>query len=135
MTYADFDIDIPQGRISGQIATRCPQCAEDRKKKNAKPLSVNLDKGVWLCHHCNWTGGLNKKQYALPKWENNTNLPDSVVEWFAKRNIGQQVLIDMKITAIMTFMPQTEKMEKSICFNYFRNGKLINVKYRTFDES
>jgi twinkle protein len=36
----------------------------------------------------------------------------------------------MKITDGKEFMPQTNSERSVICFNYFRDGKLVNVKYR-----
>lgn len=130
MNYSDFNIDIPLNRISGEVYTVCPKCSHDRKKKHVKCLGVNLDKQVWHCNHCQWKGGLTKKTYTIPTWENLTQLPDKVVEWFAKRSISQQVLIDMKVTTAVKFMPQVEKEVNTICFNYFREGQLVNVKYR-----
>jgi twinkle protein len=56
-SFADFQIQIPAGR-SGEIDTLCPQCSSQRKKKHARCLSVNIEKGVWQCNHCGWAGGL-----------------------------------------------------------------------------
>lgn len=135
MSYEQYGIEIPHGKSTGQVYTTCPKCSESRKKKKDKCLGVNLDQGVWHCVHCDWKGSIHKKQYALPVWENKTELPESVVEWFQKRNINQQTLVDMKITTSNVFMPQVEKEVKAICFNYFRDGKLINVKYRDRDKN
>lgn len=129
-TFSDFDIDLPPGRISGQVYAVCPKCSSDRRKKSQKCLSVNLDKGVWNCHHCQWTGSLHKKTYALPAWENKTDLSDKLVEWFLKRNISQATLVSLKITEKKEWMPQVNGERNVICFNYFREGKLVNVKYR-----
>lgn len=130
MTFSDFNIDIPQGRTTGQVYAICPQCSHDRKKKSQKCLGVNLDQGIWHCNHCNWKGSIHKKIYSLPKWENKTTLSDAVLAWFQKRNISQDTLIKMKVTEEMQYMPQLEKVVKVICFNYFRDGKLVNIKYR-----
>ncbi len=130
MTYSDFDIQIPQGRINGQVYTICPKCSQDRKKKTQKCLGVNLDKNIWHCNHCSWKGSLHKKEFVLPKWENKTTLSDKVVTWFLKRNISQQTLIEMKITESKEFMPQVSAERNVICFNYFRDGQLVNIKYR-----
>lgn len=130
MTFADHNINIPQGRISGQVYTVCPECSHERKKKNGKCLSVNIDLGIWNCKNCNWKGSLHKKQYAQPKWENKTALPESLVEWFLQRNIGQEVLKLMKVSSETIWMPQVEANRGCVGFNYFRGGKLVNVKYR-----
>lgn len=132
MTYADFNIDIPRGRTTGQVYTICPQCSHNRKKKNNKCLGVNLDKGIWHCNHseCDWKGSLHKPKHTMPIWENKTNLSEKVVEWFLKRNISQHILTKMQISEQPEFMPQVGGPRNVICFNYFRDGKLINVKYR-----
>lgn len=135
MTYADFDIEIPQGRTTGQVYTKCPKCSQDRKKKNVKCLGVNLDQGIWHCNHCSWKGTIHQKKYDRPKWENKTDLPESIVEWFLKRNIGQDVLREMKITHGIIWMPQCESDRKVMCFNYFRNGELVNTKYRDSEKN
>lgn len=134
-TFADFNIEIPSSKISGQVYTKCPQCSQDRKKKNAKCLSVNIDSGIFNCKNCGWSGSLKKKVFELPKWENRTELPDAIVEFFAQRNIGQEVLKKMKITHGNIFMPQVEKEVHCIHFNYFRNNVLINTKYRDKDKN
>lgn len=129
MTFSDFDIDTGR-KMSGQVQVVCPKCSHDRKKKNLKCLSVNIDKGVWNCHHCNWSGSLHKKQYVLPKWENKTELSEKLVQWFLQRNISQEVLVKMKVTEGTEFMPQEGKEMNVIKFNYFRDGHLINTKFR-----
>src|SRR5690606_38977030 len=47
-----------------------------------------------------------------------------------KRGISQSTLIENQITNGPEWMPQTQKQENTIHFNYFRDGKLVNVKYR-----
>lgn len=138
MTYSDFQIDIPKSKTTGQVYIKCPQCSDDRKKKSVKCLGVNLDLGIWHCSHCNWKGTINqtdKKTYVHPQWKNNTELPDEIVEFFMKRNIRQETLIEMKITKETVWMPQVEKKVGVIAFNYFREGKLVNSKYRDKDKN
>ena len=65
MTYADFNISIPHGRATGEVPTICPQCSHTRKKSNDKCLSVNLDKQVWRCNHCNWSGFLKNSMKKI----------------------------------------------------------------------
>lgn len=132
--YATYGIEIPFGRTTGQVYTVCPKCSEDRKKKTAKCLGVNLDKKIWNCVHCSWKGYLKeveKKIYVKPVWTNNTNLSNNAVKWFKERGIGQQTLIEMKVGEGMEFMPQTSQKENTIQFNYFKDGELANTKYRT----
>lgn len=130
MTLEDYGIEVKGRKTTGQAVALCPKCSETRKKKNDPCLSVNLDLGVWNCKNCGWTGGLKKKHYEAPKWENKTDLPDAILEWFQKRNISSQVLSDLKVSHTDTFMPQVSANRKVMCFNYFREGILVNTKYR-----
>jgi ribosomal protein L37AE/L43A len=127
--FSEHGIEIGN-KSTGQIQTTCPQCSESRKKKTDKCLSINIDEGVWNCHHCGWTGNSNSHT-PLEKWTNNTKLSDDVVEWFAKRNISQDTLIKMGVSEAVEWMPQTKKKERVICFNYFKDGVLVNTKFRT----
>lgn len=79
------------------------------------------------------------KKYVKPVWANKTDLPDKLVKWFAdERKIGQSTLEKLKITESIRWMPEVKTKDKvfkagersTINFNYFRNGELINVKYR-----
>ena len=134
MTFADYGIDIKGGKTSGEVQTLCPQCSHTRKKKTQRCLSVNLDKQVWHCNHCEWSGGIFEKyepiKYELPTWENKTELPDKVIKWFENRRISAETVLKLKITSQVEFMPQENKEVSVIAFNYFLHGKLINVKYR-----
>lgn len=134
MTYADFNISIPHGRTTGEVPTICPQCSHTRKKSNDKCLSVNLDKSVWRCNHCNWSGFLKntmpKIEYKRPEWKNKTGLSEHVVKWFEQRGISQQTLTSQKVTDSTEWMPKAKKEVLTINFNYFRNDELINIKYR-----
>lgn len=134
MDYADFNIQIPFGKVSGEITTTCPECSHTRKKSKDKCLGVNLDKKVWRCNHCGWSGFLKneiqKVEYKKPIWHNKTDINEKVVQWFEKRGITQKTLLKTRITDGLEWMPQTQKEENTINFNYFRNSELVNVKYR-----
>lgn len=134
MDYADFNIQIPFGKSLGEITTTCPECSHTRKKSKDKCLGVNLDKKVWRCNHCGWSGFLKneiqKVEYKKPIWHNKTDINEKVVQWFEKRGITQKTLLKTRITDGLEWMPQTQKEENTINFNYFRNSELVNVKYR-----
>lgn len=134
MDYIDFKIQIPYGKNSGEITCICPKCSHTRKKSKDKCLGVNLDKRVWRCNHCGWSGFLKnemaKVEYKKPIWLNKTCLNENVVQWFEKRGITQKTLLRTKVSDGIEYMPQTGKQENTIHFNYFRSNELINVKYR-----
>lgn len=139
-TFSDFGIEIPGGRTSGKVKMLCPHCHEQRKNKRDKSLSVDLDKGVWHCHYCSWSGTIHvgersndtpKKNYRRPTPRPITALSRRLVNWFNNRGISEWVLERMKINEGSKFMPQDGKEMNTVQFNYYLNGELINVKYRT----
>ena len=142
-TYSDFDINIPARSSSGQINTQCPRCSGQRRKKKATCLSVNIDEGVWLCHHCGWSGSLakgddkgsdvlhwRKPKFIKPDPLPTVDLSSSVIKWFSDRGISISTLEENNISERKVYMPQIESMAQSIAFPYYRNKELINVKYR-----
>lgn len=139
-SYSDFGIDIPSGRNSGKMKVICPKCHDQRKNKRDKSLSVDLDKGVWHCHYCSWSGTIHvgershdapKKEYRRPTPRPITTLSRKLVDWFNGRGISEATLKKMKINEGEHFMPQDNKKMNTVQFNYYLNGELINVKYRT----
>ncbi|QDP47664.1 MAG: putative bifunctional DNA primase/polymerase [Prokaryotic dsDNA virus sp.] len=136
MNFNELNIDL-KGKTSGQIKTKCPKCHHKRKKKNDPSLSVDIDKGLYNCHHCGHAGSIkfkNKSEWILPK-ENKNKLSDPIVKWFKTRKINAITLTAWKITESITYFPQIEQRKKSINFNYYRDNKLINVKYRDRDKN
>jgi twinkle protein len=119
----------------------CPLCSPDRKPKNqkAKCASYDWDRGLGTCHNCDKSFQLHtyqrkgkaEKVYIKPEQVAIHNEPGMKVEdWFKTRGISHQTLIDLKVTEGPEWMPQTQKTENVIKFNYFMGGELTNVKYR-----
>ncbi|HOV97868.1 MAG TPA: toprim domain-containing protein [bacterium] len=124
------------GKTTGVVQTTCVFCSESRKKSKDKCCSVFLDKAWFECHHCGKNGQLHtykkttEKEYVKPVFRNKTELSDTIVSFFEKRKISQKTLIDFKVTESIEWMPKAGKEVKTINFNYFKNGELINIKYR-----
>jgi twinkle protein len=122
----------------GENLQRCPVCSDDRKKSKIKCFSFNYNKDAGKCSHCGvvlvkkkeFVPKFEKVEYKLPSWKNKTELSDKLIRWFEGRKISQKTLIEMKVTEGMEFMPQLSKEVNTSQFNYFRDGILINVKYR-----
>lgn len=130
-TNIEHTIDRPLKK--GQSKVRCPECSSERKKKNDPSLSLNNERGIGFCHHCQTSFIIiteQKMNYHRPKFENNTKLSDSTVKWFSDRGINQDTLKLMKIGEGKIFMPQTGCEVNTIQFKYFRDGDQINIKYR-----
>lgn len=157
-SYSDYGIQIPFGRTSGKVKTFCPNCRERRTDKRDKSLSVDLDKGVWLCHYCQWAGHLEHSELEKQRWMEQQTwykpnqvrrqkpvykkpqprptapISDKALKWFAGRGISEQTLLAMKVTEGMEFMPQNNAQSNTVQFNYYHNGELVNTKFRTGDK-
>lgn len=137
-----FEIDKKNihGLKEGQKQSICPLCSEHRKKKTDKCATLFWEAGWGYCNHCQEKFPLHtfkkrqtetiQKTYNLPTFTNNTKLSTKVVHWFQARGISQETLNLMQVGEGKEWMPQTKKEENTIQFNYFRDGKLINTKFR-----
>lgn len=141
MTYEDFNIEGIKLTNTGDQLAVCPRCSNERKKKGLKTLSVNVGLGVWNCHHCGQAGSILKgwngdependtEFLPIPKRESTVNLGEKEIAWFKSRGISLFTLERNKVTKASVWMPQTKKEENCLCFNYYEDDKIVNVKYR-----
>jgi twinkle protein len=143
------DVGINSLRTSGKVKVICPSCHDRRTNKSDRSLSVSVDRGVGHCHYCGTSYALEKPlekpsegdrrgaaagNWRKPVWDNRTNLSEKAVKYFESRKIPQRVLTEMKITEGPEKMPPEWKECNTIRFNYFQDGELVNVKYRTGDK-
>ena len=132
-TFEDYGINTK--RSSGKEKLQCPECTPTRRNKRDKSLSVDHDKQVWNCHNCGWAGGLKpdtvkqEKEYTLPV-ENNSGVSDKVLQWFEGRGISKATVMHFNTGEERSYMPAVGDHRNCITFPYYRDGKLINVKYR-----
>lgn len=71
-----------------------------------------------------------RKQIAkpLPRLE---KLSVETIEYFEKnRGISNNTLLRFGVTECMEYMPKAKDVVKTICFNFFRDEQLVNIKYR-----
>ena len=131
MTFEENGIYLRD--TSGQEKTTCPECSNGRRKSNDKCLSVNIDEGVWHCHHCGWKGALKNvknltksKVVPIPTLPEppETNLPEKVYQWFEDRGITRAVVDDAKIGY----------KNRWIQFPFYKDGEVVNIKSRTADK-
>jgi twinkle protein len=136
-----FKIDVyNQHKLEEKTQGICPLCSHDRKAKNvkAKCASYDWERGIGTCHNCNKPFQLHtfkrkgkaEKVYEKPKPFVDSILSEAVVNWFKGRGISRETLLDVKVTEGKEWMPQTQKEENAIKFNYFAGGELTNIKYR-----
>lgn len=111
----------------GEQRIVCPNCIERGvTNPNDKCLAVNIEKMVYHCHKCgdDYKGIIQSeakevefKPFIAP---DTYDLTEKAIEFFKSRKISVNTLKRFKVTAD----------EKSIQFNFFRNGELFNVKER-----
>ena len=120
----------------GENQMPCPECSQNRRKKHIKCFSYNIEKEVGYCNHCETRfvkhNPHEEKQYVKPnlEWQNFTKLSENAVKYFESRGISQKTLLTMNIGEKKEYIPQLEKEVNCIFFPYFRNGELINTKFR-----
>jgi twinkle protein len=67
--------------------------------------------------------------YKRPTYHE-TGVADKAVQWFASRGIPEQILVKHRISYGMAYMGQDGHEVPTIQFPYYRNGDVINIKYR-----
>jgi len=133
ITKLNYDIEFKK---HGENHMPCPECDKDRKHKNRKSFSFNSISKVGTCFNCNanfyeYKPFIEKKEYKVPVNKNKTDLSDKAVKWFLdERCINQKTLIKMRVYSDMEYMPQIEKETSVICFPFYIDQKLVNIKYR-----
>lgn len=157
-----MDINIPYDLHSdkgGEHYMICPICTPSRKPEHQKEekFAVNVSKNPmpWRCNHCGEGGYVITEEYmqkakfkpVITNFEY-LSLSDGLVVWFwEKRAISKQTLEKMKICMSNESIRQGRVSEKNIelkdrfvqrkCINfkYFKDGILINIKFRDPDKN
>lgn len=102
-TLADFGININGG--SGECTTICPRCSHTRKKKTQECLSVNTDRGIWFCSHCEWKGSLKNGSNGAGRKSKAARLKDiydsaapgwPVIDYIKERGINVEPPLTLK---------------------------------------
>jgi twinkle protein len=140
--FSDFQIDT-RGAAAGEIKTTCPKCSPHRRKAGYPCLNVNVERGVWHCWHCDWSGSLKRGEETRPEirreWKKPTTrlqgLSDWWLAWLHARGISDAVAARFRLSNGMIYMPQLEAEVDAIVWPYFRGGELVNCKYRDRDKN
>lgn len=144
-TFEDYGIEVPHRRGSVNVKTFCPKCREQRHDKRDKSLSVNVAEGVWNCHYCGWGGHLGytdaeKEAYKRKMTEERQrNAPqreytkpvrtDGVLDPYLRAQLNNRKISDRTLE---TFGVTGD--DRSIHFNYYLDGELTYIKYRSKDK-
>jgi len=135
MTFEELKIPTRTDKV--RYATICPQCNDKRTKhKGALCLTVNNEPGNrwYKCHHCGWSGNLD----LLDKYNKvleNSRMPSKerqfsmkARDYLFKRGFTLETLKKCRVYEFIN-----KQKETYICFPYFMNLTLVNVKFRNID--
>lgn len=91
-----------------------------------------IDAIKWVAHKYNIeieeVGGKKLNVRPIERLE---KLSSEFIEYFEKkRAISNNTLLRFNITECFEYMPKVKQETKAICFNYYRDGKLTNIKFR-----
>jgi twinkle protein len=70
-----------------------------------------------------------KPNYTRPRLATGI-VHESIISFFCQRGISEQTVSDFQISQSVEWMPKAKAEVPVINFNYFRDGELINIKYR-----
>lgn len=132
LNWEKYGIDV--SKVTGGKGY-CPKCHESRKHKRDRSLSVDKETGAFNCHNCGFRGYAvdverQKKEFTKPV-ARLEKLSVKAIQWFEKdRGISNNTLLRLKITEAKEYMSQHEKEVTAICFNYYREDQLVNIKFR-----
>ena len=153
INWRKYGIDAPSG-VSGNKKVFCPQCHAQRHDKRDKSLSINLATGEFHCHYCGFSGCAAEKEawekdrpwhnyapikrqkpeYKKPQPRPSLPMSERAIAWFKSRGISAATLQALKVTEGQEWMPQKNGNANTVQFNYYRDGELINTKFRTGDK-
>jgi len=135
MTFADYGIDV-KGRTSGNVKTKCPKCSASRTNKHDPCLSVDVDDGVWKCHHCGWAGGLPKEQQRQEPVQREYKpaqpqpITPTAIKWFADRGINSDTVATFKVQTITLYSHAANRKVEHAAMPFMVDGEAVNWKYR-----
>ena len=133
----------------GTRKVTCPQCSHTRHNKTEPCLSVTVDddgeSAVWKCHNCDWSGRTRdisesdprrrRKPTVRPNEDGIERPTVEVMRWFADRGIPAEVVQRNRIGFVrQLYMPKLEARVACIAFPYYRQGELVNVKFRALTQ-
>lgn len=130
----------------GNHKTTCPKCSATRSNKSDPCLSVTIeaDSFAFNCHHCGWKGGrkapgslkVEERRITVPKYDPAAHeLAEHHAKWLTEtRGLDLAYVTRQQVKTTRAWMPGTNREEEVIAFPYTREGKVVNVKYRTVDK-
>lgn len=154
-SWEEMGVQIPFGDY-GETRTQCPACSASRHKRTEKCLAVNVGDGVARCHHCDTRYHVRKqrqedkirpirqKKYIRPRYAagDDDYSEDTILvrKWLQReRGIPAEIAERYHIEGRFEWMYSRERGQEGgetrvIAFPYYRDDRVVNIKYRTIDK-
>lgn len=158
MDYTDADKHALRiwalAKGSGHHRRTCFACAEARNNKRAQTLSVTVDseKALFLCFHCDAKGGVRLDPHTKDKYEPaasplpkkaqkkgvirtlGTGLDPLSTVFLKSRGISEETAAAFGVVYALAYFPEIEREGAGIAFPYIVNGKAQGHKVRCTEE-
>jgi len=120
---------------------KCPECGDQRKKKNQKTLSITIksDHSLYHCHHCGLSGAVKRRKFYEAHMEKVTRIPTQLnhnVELIKDFFEGRGVHLDTldSLPAMTTGMRHFHGEDKqAVGFIYGPRENPTAIKWRSVD--
>jgi twinkle protein len=77
----------------------------------------------------NYELDISTKEYVKPQ-QRLEKINPQYIYWFEKRGVSNNTLLRFKVTQAIEWMPKSKAEVPTVCFNYFKKGELVNIKFR-----
>ena len=150
----------PPSYAPGTYRMLCPKCEGGSRSELSFNVTIdeNGKSAVWHCFRasCEYSGAVhmdkprmpmnpegyfvsasNRKRKLEPPVRPSVTLEpltEEMKEFFLSRGISLETLQRNGVSCQLTYDPVKKKEDKIIAFPYYRDGSLINIKYRTLDK-
>lgn len=131
------NIDL-KGRRSGILKTVCPECSHTRTKKTDPCLYVNIGTGIAKCFNCDSLSfaedrkqNPEKKPFKQLSQDLTIQYSQNLLSWLGGRSISEKTARSLYVTEEKHYQPFHKSVVNNIVFNYYKEAKLVNKKYRS----
>jgi twinkle protein len=153
MITSNLEEAVRQTNLLGEDGTRiiCPECSQERKKKNEKTLSITQkdNKYLYNCWHCGVSGSYNlnfKQKTQQPaaavvnnkpiadNWSKNvdTEAPQKVLDFLQSRALSWKVCEGLGVTSATKGF-NGSGIGQAVGFQYKKDGEVYAVKWRSVE--
>lgn len=123
---------------NGVYDCTCPNCSAQRKSSNKKKkvarVWIDDDMITYNCVHCGFKGYIVdekpvSKKYVRPAVKPRDNLGEKAAAFFKNRGISIETAKSAGV-----YVEKSKFSKPVLAYPYYKNGVLVNVKYRGIDE-